>query len=1130
MTFPSTGFHWGRHASRNSHHHKRRHGNGSSVSADPAPLSVLLLDPPTISFPAFAAWLVGLSAPAAAEQLFYVALQRGTGNIGSGSSAAEARLPDEMTELAEATLTLPLDELTAAYRTRKLVPQHRQTSLIILEKLNLQHIEQQYLLFELLADEDAFVVHPVQPSACAPLAASVALSAQATLRRLSPAEEAGCNEELMQFSSLRQISRDCLRPMPLCWTCSEDLFYELQFLSHGHCHSTCSGVVPCFSSTMSYSSSLAIPSLNPSDWKALRRGFFALDGSLLLHLLLLSRQQQQRLLLVDPGGSVGRRLAPGSSRSSSGRRQPFRLLMSIFWRKRDREAEKALCAALAGSSGCAVPAVYRQIENLRRIFNHVALAVLHQQRQLAEQRACAESQRPAHSPRADWKPKGMAFLTAAVSAAPSHGSTGKWNDEGRTRGESCTVSKDDFRAPKGACTAGCSNICLEGFLCVNTGDTPAEVGDTAHALATRVHPCFFGFTCCPGCCELVPPLAVVVAVSLLLPSFLGPALGFLYWRTCFVLHFHMQLPPLGTRSSEIGMVPARSASAGRHRAGCFSEVPQGRALRLDTSRSAHLRSTGGTVFGKRAKKSRPLKTPSVGVHNSAVRDIGPCCCFSCVDQVIQKFLFFVFGSHKDISARISESVSGLGWLLSTPQGHSDARHDNRCVEEVSAAQAAATLQLPSWCITGSTVVARRFNVTIVNGKSRSGAAPFRSFEVLRRRVLFYASRVKRRLENVEAAAEFEARRSHAVTSARFHHCSRGLSLCVPLEESAPLASRSPAVGRGSLLGGTAGQSTSGAVERIPVGGHAVKEAEETGEDGDAFLSESPAPLLTARELLGGLLALLAFLSCFSSQKRFQFCLIHLWQLVDILGCRDFQTSERSDSLTCEEPHRPAGDPPVRDRQDPWQALREKAKLCGSGVTPSQASLLAGEGKTGQRPLSAAPTFNGFEWQESDLASSTREVRRHRDRRRTGVLLFFAACRAAIFELLAEGSAIPTAKGKGPTCEQVANGPSDVSGGSQTHGERSAFGHNGRGGAGTGSEAHSPRKMFTVTGRKRKQQKRDKTSDKVETMRKICGVDAEVAVARVFVERCCGFAASLCEQPPQVCEQREVDKRSGAGPA
>lgn len=1196
MIFPATRIHWGRHTSRNSHHHKRRHANGSTLSSASVPLSVLLLDPPTISFPAFAAWLVGLSVPAAADQLFCIALQRGIGKDAASSSAAEGCFRDEVTGLSQAPLTWLSDDLSTPYPEHNLVPPHLQTSLSTLEKLNLQHIEQQFLLFELLADEDAFVVHPVQPSACLPLAASVALSAHTVFAGLFQREEGRWHDRQQDRWTLGRTCCYCPAPAPLCWTCSENLFYELQSPSRGHLSDTSSvAVPPCFPSTLEYDSSLAIPSLHSADWKALRRGFFALDGSLLLSLLLLSRQQQQRLLLVDPGGYTGRRHAAGTSRSSAGKRQPLRLLMSIFWRRRDREAEKALCAALAGSSGCAPNAVYRQIENLRRIFNHIALAVLHQQRLLAEQRSCKRSRRAKHSPTAGLESKEAASLAGSSPAGPIHCDTGKWRDEGRAGDRACTP-EDHLRS--GLCTAESCSVCRGGFLCVSTGEPLAATGAGAHISTSRVQPCVVGFTCCPKCSELLPPLAVVVAVRLLLPSFLGPALGFLYWRICFILHFHVQLPPfLGAHSSKSGVVSALSAPG--H--GLWSSgVPHSKSLRLDAGTSAHLSRTGAAVLGKKAKKSKPLKSSSSAFHESALRTPpGPCCCFSCVDQVIQKFLFFVFGQYKD-SSRTTTSVSGSEWPSATSQEQLDAGEDNGLsfwTEDTSAAQAAATLQLPLWCITGSAIVARRFNLTSANGKNGSGTTPLRNFEALRRRVLFYASRIKQCLQKA-GASESEGPavgRPYAVISGDPHHFSRVLLSCLPSVERAPRSAEGPAAGGACLLVGTREQS-SGAAENLPARGRIVKELDAAGLPDDAFMSESPTPLLTGREVVGGLLALLAFLSCFASQKRFQFCLTHLWQLVDILGCHDFQTSDRGDSFTCGEPCGRSGYVPVQARPDPWQTLPEKTCAARYGVSPEceeprenphnnvapgvgraseclcssidqeerepwatrpgngglpqgglpgtdehpggrrQGSSLGEQVKLGQRSLptgneqASKAHSNGNstrhvpERQTSCSASSTPESQRQQGRRRAAVRLFFAACRLAFFDLLAEGSGASTAKAKGSICEQVGGRADPVSDPSQAHSDCSAGRHQGGESAESGADRGNHRRRFNMAWRQTKQ-KRAAAEDEAENTRKICAVEAELAVAGVFIERCCGFVAALCDRPLQVCGQREIDKRS-----
>ncbi|PFH33084.1 hypothetical protein BESB_082830 [Besnoitia besnoiti] len=338
-------------------------------------------------------------------------------------------------------------------------------------------------------------------------------------------------------------------------------------------------------------------------WRRLRQGYFSLDPRFLLHLLLLPHAQQKLVMRVDSAGGGVLEVLYGSGecdavpgflcRRDDARRKKahllprpgLRLFLQKFWKRKSPGLERALCAALATQSNCALVAVYRQLDNLRIVSRFVAISVLHQRRLLVENYHAFRHAHPRSFERHTGNLAGtrlppesplellveVATRAARVEAAES--------DDDKSDYDGCeTKSAKRGAAACAFASSGCTCAATSPAACaflpkddrlfvpapsLADGRADAWRKSAAHGVclgaarargrASRDTGEERGGRRAGAGCEDVQDalgevqaawLPICIAVRLLTPAFLGPRLQYTYWRLCFLLHHKIQLPAL----------------------------------------------------------------------------------------------------------------------------------------------------------------------------------------------------------------------------------------------------------------------------------------------------------------------------------------------------------------------------------------------------------------------------------------------------------------------------------------------------------------------------------------------------------------------------------------------------------
>ncbi|EPR64176.1 hypothetical protein TGGT1_230110 [Toxoplasma gondii GT1] len=969
-----------RHPSRGSPHRL-----APSAPLRSTPLSVSLSDPPFVFFPAFVAWLAGLS-PAQATSLLLqasVRLRRGCGDD------AERPAVDcwETALLREAGREEPGRSQRSrdrAAREEALRAGFSPGDLKAVEKALFRLVSQQFLLFDFLASKDAYG-GPADPPWTAPLAACAAC--EATLGPRCAFDPLLSDRCMPLYGGDRDIPLGDAQAVPAAerlprrlqgGDCADgnvvedglaprdaEVFVggqgELQSFGRGEegdrkifwsrtgpVDARRSGRVSGVSPDEDLSVDgfpRGLVSLPPTVWRLLRRGFFSLDPRFVLHLLLLPQVHRKWILPVSPGApeefaAEGCEAFSAASNQEAPRTRRvlqsigLRIFLRLFRKHKSHDLERAVCAALATQANCALAAVCRQLDNLRRVAQYLALAVRQQRRLLAE--TCnSVGHLPPHlfgkflSP-FSWTKQTPEIALSVLTDIAVRAAVSGWEGSDEERSDSDEASR------RGSPRASF------GWPQQHPVGADARGGQTAPRPTAADFAGVFPGVCTPD----GAPLAVAVAVDVLTPGFLGPALGYTYWRLFFLLQHDMQIP----LAAGFHVEAARLAAWNRGREGPQLDVSHGPRARLETHpvhlrRSASARPTSpkstGRFFAKTSWRSAGRVdcessdglAPSPAVWSAspsclsplAASPRAPLCCFGCIDAVVQQLLAFMFAvpaRPADREAALSASARTQRWCGVRHRERSRVREKGQREwrrEVARAAQEAATFQIPAWCMYSSSVVLERWTALCGGvaglGRNATGASGPLDFELLRQRVCLHAARLraKARVEpepepaaNEEVEPSESARREGQRESDRAARDWRkdatdsgGSEAAGAREREAGTVQRSEKAvrGQGEAAGSRLGMPANLTVHSRPGHERSGRDREE-GEEGeerkgmedeDTNEGVTDAPkidlVLTEAEATAGLHAFLSFLFCFSSPRLFRLALVHLWDLSHAVGCR-----------------------------------------------------------------------------------------------------------------------------------------------------------------------------------------------------------------------------------------------------
>ncbi|CBZ53290.1 conserved hypothetical protein [Neospora caninum Liverpool] len=1225
-------------------------------SSRSAPLSVSLSDPPFVFFPAFVAWLAGLSPTQTVAFLVQASTcpRRACDDAADRSlrparPSAQLDFPWEAALLREAWR----EESTPSQKARDRAREEALRAGVFapgevkaFEKVVFRLVAQQFLLFDFLAARDAFVGGPLSPPWTAPLAASAAYHEAilqpprraSTNRHLdfsaegaeggSPLEESSPFVPGRHPQRLTTLSGDPAdSPGSLEEACGSGVrAHDAEagaFPSRGRgeegvetraglsvrtlharlgdgsgfAHAEDASRSPLWRtgdadgrSLYDAGETLDLVSLPPSDWRLLRRGFFSLDPRVVLLLLQLPREHQNLILPVSPGGAPegladeGDRAFYLEKKDASRKHRPFqglglRLFLRVFRRRKPHGVERALCAALATQADCPLVAVYRQLDNLRRVAHYVAIAVRHQRRLLAETCLAGgglhvlgkylgpfawEKRAPEIAP---------SLLTdmavrAAVAGFDSDDEKSDGDEAASKRGSSLSSLAWPIVPPLRLASSRLQNPPPTADERGNVASRGGAFRDTRPAVSPR---------------DVASPVAV--AVSLLTPGFLGPALGYTYWRICFLLQHGVQIPV----ASDVFQVEAgRMAGPWRRRdAPGFVDEPglsgprgaklkRGLHLRKSVSAGPPSPSNGNRGLASRSAAWRAASrvaessdvspspifwstTPSCLSPAWAAVPKAPLCCFWCIDTVTQQLLAFMFTVQP---ARRSEREAFAGSARLRLAGGSRHRDRGRLREKeqrewrrevARAAQEAATLQIPAWCIYSSTLILDRWNALSGGaGLGRSAAGPG-AFEALRHRVFLHAAKLR-----AEALADTETAEGPSGDVESALPRGPGSDSDRLAREASAAKDRRAGEGKEGELGEGGREKAREGREAPPgFGGEAFGGNREEREEGDereerngarnvdgrkATDTLSADPVLTEAELTVGLHAFLSFLLCFSSSRLFQFSLLHLWDLGHAVGCKSGACRARE-----QPPHLPSSLPPApRGVRTPQPVQRREGR-----PERRSTSLLAREEPAGEAGEAAAlenergegaratqferARREGAESCGNDAAPEGRPkgekgAERKRDSHCEDMRVFFSAVESALLDTLfdldlARSPALHASRASreaqaGPrNTESVASGRDSrqVSSFSAAPAETEARSCESE--KEKGEETSGRRMQRGKEGEARESEGRGGQREKGrgrEGNRRVYGDDQAVAQAKAFLSRCCAFAEVLCSKPLRRC--------------
>ncbi|KEP59867.1 UNVERIFIED_CONTAM: hypothetical protein HHA_230110 [Hammondia hammondi] len=1227
--FPAALLRRRRHPSRGSPHRLT-----PSAPLRSTPLSVSLSDPPFVFFPAFVAWLAGLS-PAHATSLLLQASVRP--RRGCGDDAERPALDCwEAALLREAGREEPGRSQRSrdrATREEALRAGFSPGELKAMEKVLFRLVAQQFLLFDFLATKDAYG-GPATPPWTAPLAACAACEASLRPRcafepplsdrcmplyggdRDSPlgdAQAVPANERLprrLQVGDCADgsVVEDRRAPREAegfvggqgeIQSCGRGEEGEQKIFGtqagplHARRSACFAGVSPDEDLSVD-GFPRALVSLPPAVWRLLRRGFFSLDPRFVLHLLLLPRVHRKWILPVSPGAPEEFAAEGGEAFSAALNREAprkrrflhsvgLRIFLRVFRRHKSHGLERAVCAALATQANCALAAVYRQLDNLRRVAQYLALAVRQQRRLLAE--TCnSVGCLPPHligkflSPFASAKQTPEVTLSVLTDIAVRAAVSG-WEGSDEERSDSDEASR-------------------RGSPLVSFGWSQHPVGADARAEQIVLRPAAADFAgVFPGLCTPDgAPLAVAVAVEVLTPGFLGPALGYTYWRLFFLLQHDVQLP----LSAKFQVEAGRLGTWNRGREGPQVDVSRGPRARLETHpvhlcRSASARpqspTTGGRFFAKNswrsagrvASESSDGFAPSPAVWSASPSCLSPLpaspraplCCFRCIDAVVQQLLAFMFA----VPASPADREAALSGSPRT-QRSSGVRHRERSrvrekeqrewLREVArAAQEAATLQIPAWCMYSSSVVLDRWTALCGGvaglGRNATGASGPPGFEVLRQRVCLHAARLRAaaRVES-EPAANEEVEPSESTRRQGQRESDRA-ARDWRREAGTDQRSERAASGHGEAAGSRLGMPANLTVLSRPGHERSSRDGEEGEEreerkgmrDEDAREGVTDAPtidiVLTEAEATAALHAFLSFLFCFSSPRLFRHALVHLWDLGHTVGCRSstdragdqphlatLDLSPAARGVRTPEPQGCEGcRAPSRDDRgcEAEASAKEPTPGAAYGVWTPQRDEGRGRGTGVCGAPSERPRLTGGE------ARGDREG----DTRCADLRVFFGAVESALLEALFHVD-LPETNDHAPLrfprdlTKRVHCSLEEAQAEDSRKTEESAFcsrdsrvsGSFVEGGQVETVESKKPKRVKEdaeekskhVSGRPKRdaeevpkergqRSQKEKGSGK-EGKEKLCSDERAAAQASVFLSQCCSFARAFCSKPLRRC--------------